>query len=230
MIRHRLLINRLADPSEVGPRLPDGVRPHVTSSGGVVVGCCLIAIDAARPWPLPATVGQPIRAAAHRISVEVGPIDAPTTAVYVPRRHTDGLAPVVFGGRVFPGVHDRADITMSRTDAAVAWSVAARGSSGPGVDRFDIAVDADLTCAVACDSELAQVVIGTIHGLSPGRRPDSLEAADMCPAVLDATRVELHSIRSAYLDSFRTAVPAETLFMADVGVTWRRAPALVAAG
>lgn len=38
VIRHRLLVNRLADPGEVASRLPSGVRPHVTASGGVIVG------------------------------------------------------------------------------------------------------------------------------------------------------------------------------------------------
>lgn len=71
-IRRRLLLNEWVDPDEVKAHLPTGIRPHVGSNGGVVVGCCMIEIDSARPWPLPRSVGVGIRAAAHRISVEVG--------------------------------------------------------------------------------------------------------------------------------------------------------------
>lgn len=232
VIRHRLLINRLVDPGEVAPRLPEGIRPHVTSTGGVIVGCCLIAIDAARPAPLPAIVGSRIRAAAHRISVDVGRHDAaPSQAVYVPRRHTDALAPVLLGGRIFPGMHDRADIELSRTDDTLRWSVRSRDHRPDSAGaRFDIAVEADLSGSVETSSEIADVVIGTVLGVSPGPRPGSLEAADMCPAVTTAHRVELRFLQSDFLESFETAEPAETLLMTDVGVTWRRSADAVQQG
>jgi hypothetical protein len=38
-IRSRLLVNALVDPDEAAQRLPDGLRPHVTSHGKVVGGC-----------------------------------------------------------------------------------------------------------------------------------------------------------------------------------------------
>ena len=103
-LRSRLLINTLVDPDEVTSHLPEGVRPHVTT-GGTVVGCCLLDIAAVRPAPVPATLGSRLRAAAHRISVEWDDECGLTeVGVYVPTRHTDSRTAILAGGRRFPGV------------------------------------------------------------------------------------------------------------------------------
>ena len=94
-IRRRLLVNSWADPAEVSEHLPEGMSPHLGRDGGVVVGCCMIEISNIRPWPLHGALGVDVRAAAHRISVEVGPKHSPTLAVYVrgetPTRHSRSL-------------------------------------------------------------------------------------------------------------------------------------------
>jgi len=218
VIRHRLLINQLVDPAEVAPRLPAGMKPHVSSSGGVVVGCCLLGIEAARPWPTPASMGGTVQAAAHRISAEVTSHDGESTrVVYVPCRHTNGLLPVLTGGRIFPGVHQRADIDVSVSPEQVAWSVQGRRSEMP----FDIAAVADRRGASVANSEVADIVLGTVVGLSPGHRSGSIETAELRPANQSAERVELISLQSDFLASFKTAEPADTLLMTDVGVIWR---------
>jgi len=232
-IRHRLLVNQIADPAEVSSHLPDGIRPHVVpDSGGVIVGCCLIAIDSIRPWPAPAAVGTSIRAAAHRISVDVGPVASPTRAVYVPCRHTDGILPGMAGGRVYPGVHRRAEIEVAVDAGKVAWSVKGRETRTQASERggFDISVSADRTTAIQAVSEVADVVIGTKLGLSPGLRSGSIEAADMCLDDLSAQRVDLIELRSDFLDSFSTARPTDTLLMTDVDVVWKRQSAPAADG
>lgn len=218
-IRHRLLINNLVDPAEVAPHLPPGVRPHVSSSGGVVVGCCLIAIDEARPWPMPAQVGMSVRAVAHRISAEVGPADAPQRSVFVPCRHTDNRPTVAVGGRLFPGVHRLADISIEESPDVLSWSV----SSKDAHEGFNIAVEADIANAPDAATEVAEIVIGTVLGVSPGHSAGSIEGADMCPENTEAKAVKLRSLSSSFLESFSTAEPAETLLMTNVGVTWRRA-------
>lgn len=177
-IRRRLLVNEWVDPDEVLPHLPNGIRPHVGSNGGVIVGCCMIEIDSARPWPMPSPVGVGIRAAAHRISVEFGPEDQPTLAVWVPVRHTDSSAAVLAGGRLFPGVHARADVTIDADADHLTWSVTG-GSHASGT--FDIEACARLDCAHDASSEVADIVIRTALGLSPRRRPGRIEAVEMNP-------------------------------------------------
>ena len=225
VIRHRLLINRWADPDEVVRRLPDGLRPHVASNGGVIVGCCLIAIEAARPWPMPAAIGRTIHAAAHRISVQVGSPDAATTAVFVPMRHSDSRPTVVIGGRLFPGVHRRSTVTVACSDERVHWEVrspASPGRHGGADDGFGISATASRIGASPAVSEVADIVIGSHLGISPDHR-GRLEGAEMRPASMSADELALTELRSDFLDSFHSAEEAETLLMTDVEVTWRRA-------
>ncbi len=197
----------------------------------------MLAIESARPWPMPAAMGQAVRAAAYRISAEIdsdSALGVPSRAVYVPCRHTDGLLPILAGGRVFPGVHQRAEIDVDADAKQLSWSVrglSSERSDEGGVAQFDIAAVADLQSAVPATSEVADIVIGTELGLSPGHRPGSIESAELCPASRAAQRVDLTSLRSDFLDSFSSAAPAESLLMTDVGVIWRRAelPASMAA-
>lgn len=222
VIQHRLLINQLVDPAEVAGRLPEGLRPHVSSSGGVVVGCCLLEIESARPWPMPERVGRSVRAAAHRIAAErTDSSGGSQRVVYVPVRHTDGLLPVIAGGRVFPGVHRRAVIEVSADVESVSWSVA--GSEHDG--GFNIRATASRRNATAASSEIADIVIGTELGISPGHRIEKMEGAELRTASPDAESVELTLLESDFLNSFTTAKPAETLLMTDVGINWRRAAA-----
>ena len=194
-----------------------------------MVGCCLLAIDSARPWPAPAAVGTTVRAAAHRISAEVISSSGEVTrSVYVPGRHTDGLLPVLAGGRIVPGVHERAWIDLSVNDEAVSWDVRGRSASHDD-GGFNIRVVADRTNAREATSEIADIVIGTELGLSPGLRPDAIESAELCPATLEAESVELSLLESDFLDGFTTAEPAETLLMTDVELVWRRSTVQLAA-
>ncbi len=220
-IRHRLLINRWVDPDEVSPLLPDGVRPRIGSNGGVVAGCCLIALDGIRPWPASAFVGRSVHAAAHRISIEAGPESEPTSGVYVPMRHTDSRVTVLVGGRIVPGVHQRSTISSSCDTESVAWKVQPAGGSGD--DAFAIHAVASRRDSTEARSEVADIVIGSYLGLSPNRR-DCLEGADMQPFNLRAETVSLTELSSAFLEQFSSAEEADTLLMTNVGVTWRRVP------
>lgn len=177
----------------------------------------MIEIDAARPWPLPPFAGVSIRAAAHRISVEVGAEHQPTRAVWVPARHTDSRVAVIAGGRLFPGVHATADVTIDENNDSLTWSVtsAARPSG-----TFDIEARASLDRIDNTTSEVADIVIGTALGLSPGRRPDQIETVEMNPRNRRYSVVELIELKSDFMSGFSSAVPAEALLMNDVDVTW----------
>lgn len=218
-IRRRLLVNAWADPDEVESHLPTGLRPHVGSTGGVIVGCCMIEIADIRPWPLPAAAGVDVRAAAHRISVDVGPESAPRTAVYVPGRNTDSKLTIAAGGRVFPGVHKSARVSVKDETDELSWSISNYSNGG---SAFDITTTADLSNAAPASSEVAEIVIGTTLGLSPGHRTTTLEAVQMVTATSDAEIVVLADLESSFIGGFASAEETDTLLMTDVGVIWRR--------
>lgn len=219
-IRRRLLVNQWVDPDEVLAHLPDGVRPHVGSNGGVVVGCCMIEIESARPSPLPSKVGISIRAAAHRISVEVGAADSPTLAVWVPVRHTDSRVAVLTGGRVFPGVHAAADVNVQSDARLLSWTLAC--AAHPAGD-FDMNARARTDRTSGEPSEVADIVIGTALGLSPGRRSGEIEAVEMHPLDNRSCTIEVEHLASDFMSSFHSAAPAESLLMTDVDVIWHPA-------
>ena len=218
-IQRRLLVNSWVDPDEVARHLPAGLRPHVGSTGGVIVGCCMIEIADIRPWPLPAVVGVNVRAAAHRISIEVGPEDSPTMAVYVPGRNTDSKMAILAGGRVFPGVHKQSHVDVVDTPDELGWSIR---NDSTADSTFDIVANADLSNAAPATSEVADIVIGTTLGLSPGHRPDDLEAVQMLTASSDAKIVALPNLESSFIGGFSSAVETDTLLMSNVDVIWRK--------
>lgn len=241
-IQRRLLVNSLADPAEVATRLPTGLRPHVGANGGTIVGCCMIEIDAARPWPMPSAVGISIRAAAHRISVDVDHDDKDSVGVFVPGRQTDSTMAIFAGGRLFPGVHERATIDITNNAWRLSWDVTTRTTAfdiqaiahydGPTARACADTADADKAdradahrvdiSASAIGTEIADIVLGTTLGLSPGRAATTVDRVQMVTSHQRANLVTVSTLRSAFIDSFSSAVPAPALLMTDVDVVWKR--------
>jgi hypothetical protein len=210
------LINALVDPDEAARHLPPGLRPH-TLDGGTVVGCCLLELEDLRPALAPSATGFTLRAAAHRISAEwAGATETrPEIGVYVPMRHTDSRLAVLAGGRVFPGVHERAQIGLDTSDTAIRWRVDA-----PDAARFGLRVVASTCAPVSSPSEtIGYTCLTATLGLSPGLR-GRIEGIRMEPAHREARRVRLESLASNFLDSFVSAQLAPCYLMTDVDVTW----------
>jgi hypothetical protein len=224
-----LLVNAVVDPDEAARRLPQGFGPHVTADG-TVVGCCLLEIEAIRPAGLPAFVGQRLRAAAHRISVEWDDGAGETvTGVFVPVRHTDSRLAVALGGRWFPGVHERAHIEVLASEFDLRWRVDPFEAVGLGI-RVAASVSADASAGAMCD-QVGATCLGASVGVSPDRR-GRLEAARMELAHRDARAVTIESLESGFLDSFSTATLSTSYLICDADVTWTRAaaPAIVSEG
>jgi hypothetical protein len=217
-LRRRLLLNAVVDPDEAAARLPAGLRPHVTPLG-TVVGCCLLQIEHLRAAPLPASAGVSMLAAAHRISAEWRRADGETVVgVFVPGRRTDSRVAVAVGGRLFPGVHRPARLTLTESGPGLAWRV-----DGDG----DFAIAAAVAPAPgAGEAEPCEPIGGTCLaatvGLSPSRR-GGLEGAVMALERRDARQVLVERLRSPFIEGIRTAEAAPAYLMERVDVVWRRA-------
>ncbi|YAL83005.1 hypothetical protein ACMYYO_13960 [Dermacoccaceae bacterium W4C1] len=213
-LHRRLLVNALADPDEVAQRLPGPLRPHVISDG-TVVGCCLLELDSVRPAPLPSATGLRAQAAAHRISVEWDTEDGIEVGVYVAQRVTSSVPAQLAGGRLFPGVQDRARVSVPTSQRRV-WDY-----QGSGVM---IHVEAGFDGhGVATDDEVAQACLPAEIGVSPRRNGD-LEAARMHLGPGPVEALTLTELRSDFIDSFASAQPTTAYLMADREVTWTRVP------
>jgi hypothetical protein len=222
-VRRRLLLNAVVDPGEAADRLPPGLRPHVFEEG-TVVGCCLLDVAHVRPAGLPAIAGRRLRAAAHRISAEWEDASGATVVgVYVPMRHTDARAAVAAGGRLFPGVHERASVDIVSSDAHLSWSSRpTRDPHGLGV-RVAVTVPADAPTAQSDDAVAATCLAATI-GISPDHN-GLLEAARMELADRSAVAVTIDDLDSAFMRSFATARLTTSFLMRGAPVTWTRADA-----
>jgi hypothetical protein len=224
-----LLVNAVVDPDDAARRLPQGMRPHVTTDG-TVVGCCLLEIEAIRPAGTPAVVGQHLRAAAHRISVEWDDESGSTmTGVYVPVRHTDSRLAAALGGRWFPGVHERADVEVLASGFELRWSSDPLAAVGLSV-RVAVSLPRDVPASSTCD-EVGATCLGASVGVSPDRR-GRLEAARMDPSHREARKVVIGDLESGFIDSFSTARLSTSYLMCDAHVTWTRAeaPAMTSKG
>lgn len=223
-IESRLLVNALVDPAEVAPRLPRGLRPHVTAGGGSVVGCCLLGLSELRLVPMPAGRGQRMWAVAHRVSVEwTLPSGEVMVGVYVPERFTGSRLATLLSGRLVPGVHRHARLAVDRSPGRIRWWAGAEGASA----GLGMAVDIDTT-GIATDEqpEVGRVSVGAQVALSPDRR-GGIEAVHMQPNRTDARPVHALSLSSTFLDGFASAVPASTYLMERVDVTWTPVPSMV---
>jgi len=164
---------------------------------------------------------MPLRAAAHRISVEWGDERGGTVAgVYVPVRHTDSHSAVLIGGRGFPGVHRPSTIEISASESTIGWRSEPIDSNGLGV-RVIVSVDAD-GAAAAIGDEVGATCLGASVGLSFDHR-GRLEAARMDPSHRDAREVTVELLESEFLDSFATAEQSRSYLMSDAEVRWTRA-------
>ena len=222
-LRSRLLINTLVDPDEATPHLPAGVRPHVTT-GGTIVGCCLLDIAAVRPAPLGAMFGSGLRAVAHRFSVEWDDEFGLTeVGVYVPTRHTNSRAAVLAGGRWFPGVHQPASIELIDDGHLVDWHIAPTDSMNQYGLRASASVDPAPSSMMS--EPVGAICVGAAIGLSPNHH-GALEAARMTPNHRRAQLVHVADLQSEFLTQFTTAEPAPSYLMRDVDVVWtkERAP------
>lgn len=107
VIARRLLVNFRVRPDVIRPLLPAPFRPKLVH-GWALAGLCLIRLEAVRPKGLPAALGLASENAAHRIAVDRDDAAGVREGVFILRRETDSRVNEVLGGRVFPGIHQRA--------------------------------------------------------------------------------------------------------------------------
>jgi hypothetical protein len=120
VIERRLLVNYRIDPDLVSRLLPVPFRPQLVR-GFAIGGVCFIRLGALRPTHIPPFFGLRTENVAHRFAVEWDDDEGTQVGVFVPRRDTDSRMTSWGGGRLFPGVHRRAqfDVEEIGTDLRI---------------------------------------------------------------------------------------------------------------
>jgi hypothetical protein len=137
VIRRRLLINFRVEPEVIQAQLPAPFRPKLLGDQAVA-GICLIRLEQLHPQGFPLPIGLSSENAAHRIAVVWDDPDGHLReGVFIPRRDSNSYLNHLVGGRLVPGVHQRAtfqvdespeiiDLRMQSQDGSVAVAVRAR--------------------------------------------------------------------------------------------------------
>ena len=109
IIDRRVLVNYRVDAKVLSCVCPPPFRPQIVNGFGIA-GICLIRLKYIRPRFLPWFLGISSENAAHRVAVEWDSATGTQSGVYVARRDTSSLLNAFAGGRLFPGVHNRAAV------------------------------------------------------------------------------------------------------------------------
>ena len=121
-LRRRILISYRLDPDVASGLLPDGFRPHLVD-GAAVAGICILGLDGISPTWSRGRWGLRSENAAHRIAVEWDEEGETRHGVFIVARHSSAWHPVLFGGRLFPGVHRRGRVSVEPVELACAgWA------------------------------------------------------------------------------------------------------------
>lgn len=225
VIERRMLINFRADPAAVAKLLPPPFEPTVVR-GHAIVGICLIRLGEIRPAFLPGACGIRSENAAHRFAVHWRDGGRQREGVYIPRRDTSSRLNALAGGRLFPGVHQRAafrvveshpsyELEMNSDDAKGSVHVCARATTEwPSTSVFETVDEASAFFRAGSLGYSATHRSGAFDGLE--LRCDRWQAE---PLTVDATR-------SSYFENSGLFPPGSVefdcgLLMRDISHEWR---------
>ncbi|HSH02172.1 MAG TPA: DUF2071 domain-containing protein [Anaerolineae bacterium] len=116
VIERRILVNYRVRRDVLARVLPAPFEPKVVADDWGMVGICLIRLKEIRPRFWPARWGIWSENAAHRMAVQWRVGDEWREGVYIPRRDTSSWLNHWAGGRIFPGVHYRAEFGVEEVD------------------------------------------------------------------------------------------------------------------
>ena len=222
-LRRRLLVSYRLDPDIARTLVPAPLRPQLVN-GHAIAGFCVLGLDGIRPRWVTARAGLRSENAAHRVAVEWDEEGAVRSGVYILERHSSAWHPVLFGGRLFPGVHRRARFTTDERGDRYAMTMDAGGEHLAA----DVEVGGDWTSSFFASVEKASAFYrsGRI-GWSRGHDGVTLEAVALAAEewVVEAARIR--SVHSSFFDALPpgSAQLDHVVVMRDLDITMA-APAM----
>jgi hypothetical protein len=198
-IDRRILANYRVDPEAMARQLPAPFRP-ANVGGWAIGGICLIRLKGIRPAKLPVPFGLDSENAAHRIAVEWDEGGRTRTGVYVHRRDTDSRLNALAGGRVFPGIHERAEFEV--VERHPHYSVAMRARDGVASVR----VVGRVAEAISHDSVFGSVERASAFfeagtaGYSPTRREGRFDGLELKCEGWKVEPLAIEEVRSSFFE------------------------------
>lgn len=199
LIDRRVLVNFRVDPDVLSRVCPSPFRPQIVSGFGVA-GICLIRLKHIRPKLLPSFLGISSENAAHRIAVEWDANGVTQTGVYIPRRDTSSFLNAFAGGRIFPGVHNRARFDVRETENE--YHIAMDSIDGSA----HVAVDGRTTDELPDDSVFATVAkcsqffeAGSL-GYSPAKSTVQFDGLELRTINWHVQPLSVTNVQSSFFD------------------------------
>src|SRR5450759_900697 len=231
VIKRRLLVNFRVDPDVIQRILPAGLSPKLQGDHAIA-GICLIRLEQIRPSLIPWSVGFSGENAAHRVAVTWRDADgADREGVYIPMRHTNSSLILIVGGRVFPGVHQRATFNVVDSGAEIDISIRATAGDmevalrGKSADKLP---SSSTFPSLATASEFFR---GGSVGYSPGRDRGRLEGLKLVSPKWRVDPLAISDVQSSWLSDASRFPAGSTEFdcalvMRDIAHHWVIAPDL----
>jgi len=234
LIERRLLVNFRVDLDVLARVVPLPFRPQSIGGWGLG-GICLIRLGQIRPRGWPAWLGLSSENAAHRIAVEWDGPGGTRSGVFVHRRDTNSRLNAVVGGRIFPGVHHRAQFDVS--EHADRMEVGFRSTDGAAAARVSGILAADLprNSVFASLAEASEFFRTGACGYSPGPREGVYDGLELRTLNWEVTPLEVEHVSSSFFAD-EAQFPAgsvefdSALLMRNIRHEWRGLPDLCSAG
>ncbi|WP_050723103.1 DUF2071 domain-containing protein [Microbacterium sp. GCS4] len=196
-LRRRLLITYRLDPQVAASLLPDGFRPQLVE-GSALAGVCVLGLESIRPTWAQRRWGLRSENAAHRMAVEWDGSDGPQRGVFIFERHSSAWHPVLFGGRLFPGVHRKARFRIEESADRYAVEMTAGGL----VLDADVEVGGEWTSGVFASVDEASDFYRAGHiGWSMAHDGRTAEPVALSTDTWRIEPARLHALRSSFFDA-----------------------------
>ncbi|MFE6735338.1 DUF2071 domain-containing protein [Microbacterium sp. NPDC057650] len=215
-LRRRLLVSYRIDPEVARAIVPAPLRPQLVA-GHALGGFCVLGLDAIRPAWMPGPLGLRSENTAHRMAVEWDEDGETRTGVYILERHSTAWHAVLFGGRLFPGVHRHARFTIDESGDRYALTM----------DAGDEILEADVEVGGEWESDFfptVQAASDFYHsgriGWSRGTDGSTLEAVALAADGWSVEPAQVHSVHSSFFESLPagSAVLDHVVVMRDLPI------------
>jgi hypothetical protein len=224
-IDRRFLVNYRVDPEFLIRQVPAPFRLHLVEGYGVA-GICVLRLAHLRPEGLPASIGISTQNAAHRIAVEWDGAHGPLRGVYILRRDTASSATVQLGGRLFPGVHQRADFRFTEQTSRYEIEFKSRN------DETGFTMNANSAMGLSPDSvfdsleEASRFFQQSPLGYSPSHREGVVEGLELLCASWKVQPLQVDHVESTVFGDTTIFPRGSVIFdsalvMRDIPALWR---------